>query len=287
MSRTLSQIEQELIVAKEGNENLSGLTSNSNVSIWRNWIKVFAFCQWIQEGLWDAFRSDVEKRIADTRVHTREWYRQIALYFQLGFALEWIDNKFQYTEIDQEAQIIKHAAVQKYLINGYGALRVKVAKEDAGGVRVPLSSEEKIAFQDYMNDVTDAGTMIIATSGPADDLKMEITISYDPQVLTSEGKRIDGTNDTPVLNAIKDYLKSQKFNGTLILQKLQNALEEVEGVTIPHTTNFKAWSRYGTHPYNVTGNPNAGLINEIRQADAGYFELDEDNTLINYITANE
>ena len=56
---------------------------------------------------------------------------------------------------------------------------------------------------------------------------------------------------------------------------------------MPHTTNFLAWSKYGLHSYEAIGVENAGKINEIRQADAGYMKLDETNTIIHYKANNE
>jgi hypothetical protein len=300
MARSLENIQTELLDAKESVSELNALevltmnevntlgnvTSTSKVAVWRLWIYVFAFAQWVQEKLWDVFRNEVETRIAETRIHTKEWYRNEALIFQLGYELQWNGRRFVYETIDEIAKIIKHAAVQKYIINGYGVLRVKVAKE-VNDERVPLTNEELQAFSAYMNSVGDAGTVVIPTSAIADDLKLEITISYDPLVLNNAGQRLDGTDDTPVLSAIKTFLRSFEFNGELVLQKLQNHLETIEGVAIPHTTDFLGWSKYALHTYDSIGIQNAGKINEIRQADAGYMKLDEANTIIHYIANNE
>lgn len=303
MARRLEDIQNELLEAKNSVSELdalevlttnetttvNNLNSNSKVAIWRLWVYIVAFSQWVQEKLWDVFRAEVEKRIFESRIHTKAWYRAIALAFQLGFELnesDVYDNTGVSDEDIANSKIIKHAAVQKYIINGYGVLRVKVAKE-VSDERVPLTTDELEAFKAYMNKVGDAGTVVIPTSAVADDLKLELTISYDPLVLNNEGQRLDGTDDTPILSAIKAFLRSFEFNGELVLQKLQNHLEGIEGVEIPHTTDFLGWSKYGFHTYDTTGVQNAGKINEIRQADAGYMKLDEANTIIHYIANNE
>ncbi len=98
-------------------------------------------------------------------------------------------------------------------------------------------------------------------------------IWYDPQLLWQDGSRKDGTDNTPVITAINEFLYTLEFNGELILTKLIDYLQNVEGVKIPKLR--QAYSKYGSFDYQV--------IDETYIARAGYMRLDLDTTQINYL----
>src|SRR5690606_6414389 len=117
------------------------------------------------------------------------------------------------------AKIIANAAPVK--MQGY--LRLKVVKR-VGDELAPLAPAELTAFTTYMNYLTDAGTYVIPTTNTADDLKLTLNVYYNNLVLAGDGSRRDGTANTPVLDAIKDYLKSIRLNGSFIESKLEGEL---------------------------------------------------------------
>lgn len=251
----------------------------SKVSVENIWFNVMSFALWMFERIFDKHKSDINNVIAESRIHTAKWYRGMALNFMLGYNLNDSDQYDTTGLTDEEiaaAKIITNAAPVK--MKGY--LRMKVVKS-SGQELAPLTPSELNAFQSYMNYVTDAGTYVIATTGIADDLKLTLNVYYNDRILAGDGSRLDGTDINPVLNAIKDYLKSIRFNGSFIESKLEGEIEAVEGVSMVKVVG--AWSKYGSYDYDSTINPNAGKINEIRVADAGYMKLDEANTIINYI----
>jgi hypothetical protein len=102
-------------------------------------------------------------------------------------------------------------------------------------------------------------------------------IYYSPLVLDGEGKRLDGTKDTPIQNAIRDYISNLSFNGLYINQSLVDKLQQVEGVEIAELK--EASSRYGTLanflPINAKSIPHAG-----------YYQISDSNMILNFI-ANE
>ncbi|MCH4831219.1 hypothetical protein E5F92_000405 [Flavobacterium columnare] len=59
---------------------------------------------------------------------------------------------------------------------------------------------------------------------------------------------MDGSDTEPVQNAIRNYLKSIKFNGSLILDSLTTELKKVQGVEIPVIK--EAYSKFGTYSYD-------------------------------------
>jgi hypothetical protein len=291
MARTLSEIQTVIINKIQENEEVSQkLTSTSTTAIWRQMVYAVAFAIWSLEVLWDIFRAEINTEMAKQRVHTKQWYRQKALDFQYGFPVidetDLFDNTGA-TEADIEAsKIIKQAACIKMISgSGYGILRIKAARQ-VGEELQPLTEPQLDAVKHYFDRyAVDAGTQLIVTSKEADDVKLSVDVYYDPLVIGSNGARIDGTAAAPVLDGIKEFLKSLEFNGALIIDDLQRKIRSIDGVK---TVRIKeARSKYSAYTYETTGVPNAGLIDEIRIADAGYMKLDEDNTTINYKPFNE
>lgn len=285
MARSLQQIQSQIYESIAASPELSAkLTSTSNTAVWRLWVYVVAFVLFIHESLWDVHAQELEERIAATRVHNQKWYRDIALNYQHGYALndsDVYDNSGLTDEQIAASKIIANAAVVKLNQNGYGVLRIKVVKL-SGDEYAPLTIEELTGFKAYMNLVADAGTTIVATSTDADLLKAEIDIYYNPQVLSPTGARLDGTDDEPVQNAIRAYLKSQQFNGRLVRRYLEDHIQTVPGVLIPNIV--KLWTKYGSYNYEDDV-ANVGLVNEIRTPDSGYLKLDE--ITINWIAPQE
>lgn len=291
MARTIEEIVNEMLTAKANETALSELNSTSNTAIWRLFIYIVAYSIWTLEILFDLFKIDVEKRIAESRIHTKNWYREKALGFLFGLPVIPGTDKFNtsgYTD-DQlaAAKVIKQAACVKLISsNGYGILRVKVAAVDGSGELVSVPLLQFNSLKQYMlRHVVDAGTQVKITTGEGDLLKLIIDVYYDPLVFSPTGERLDGTAETPVLNEIRKFLKSIEFNGMLIVSDLQTQLRKVDGVK---TVKIKeASSKYGSYEYDTNDVVGVGLIDEVRVADSGYMKLDESVIVINYKLIDE
>lgn len=303
MSRTINEIQQEILNAKAAATELSALdvlttseqtaaqaNSTSKVAVWRLWVWIVAFAVWTLEQFWAVFKKETDDKIAKSRPHTSKWYRQKALDFMFGVALV-TDADYYDTSAMTEAQIaaskiISNAATTRVLQNGYGTLRIKVVRT-VGNEYAPVTAQHLFALNNYFNNhVADAGTIVVCTTGEADLLKLKLDIYYDALLLDATGGRLDGSATAPVIDAVKAYLKSIDFeNGQFITTRLVDALQKVPGVILPVVR--EAYSKYGTYDYTETTIPNVGLINEIRPADSGYMKLDEPELLINYIVFKE
>ncbi len=302
MSRTINEIQQEILNARTAVANLTALevltsseqkllqaNSTSKLSVWRDWIWVVAFAQWVQEQYWAVFQKEIDAKIAKSRPHTAKWYREKAMAFLYGVPLV-VDADYYDTSTMTEAQIaaakiISNASTLRILQNGYGTLRIKVVRT-INNAYAPVLTEHITALNAYFNQhVADAGTVVVCTTGEADLLKLKLDIYYDGLILGANGNRLDGTSASPVADAIKAYLKSIDFeNGKFITTRLTDALQKVPGVILPVVR--EAYSKFGGYDYTDTV-PNCGVINEIRLADAGYMTLDDPNLLINYIAYTE
>ncbi|QQU02601.1 hypothetical protein [Myroides odoratus] len=250
----------------------------SKVSIENLLFETIAFALWFFEKLLDQNKVEINEEIAKSRIHNQKWYREKALDFMFGQSLSESDQ-YDITGLTekeiQQAKIIANAAPVK--MQGY--LRMKVVKRKKEELH-PLSPAELKAFESYMNRVTDAGTYVIPTTNVADDLKLHLDVYYNEMILAQDGSRLDGTLQHPVIDVIHDYLKSLRFNGAFVETKLMDEIQQIEGVSMVKIV--AAWSKYGFYDYESTQNPNVGLINEVRTADAGYMKLDETNTVITY-----
>jgi len=283
MARETTEIYDALIVEKDTQSTLTGLqpaadtaqdllsdvATPSRVADWRLIFWIVATGIQKLEGLWDLFKAEIEEIAANAIPGTVRWYKKIALEFQLGYALVYIDNKFQYSTIDVSAQIIQRAAV----IEVGGQVKIKVAKL-VSGVVTPLTSGELSSFDAYIQQVKYAGVNTAVISRSADLLKIAYTVYYDPLVLDATGALISDSGVFPVEDAINNFISNLPFNGELVLTELTDAVQLAEGVDNPVLTLAEA--RYGILPF--------ATINVKYLADAGHMAIDSGFPLSTQIT---
>jgi hypothetical protein len=275
MARTISEIQQSIVAAKEADGTLSGLTSSSAVAIWLLWTWIIATCQWVTESLYDAHVSEVQGIIALQKPHTLQWYATMAKAFQYGYALPAGSDLYDPAAPAGDASlVISYAAA----VELEGQVRIKVAGYTAG-VLLALTGAQLAAFTAYMQAVKDAGVLLQITSGNPDNLQLALNIYYDPLIINATGQRIDGTENTPVPDAINTFLANLPFNGVFMLNSLIAAGQAVSGVLIFEVVGCQA--NYAATPYvNIlTATPNVYV------PDAGYMLLDETyfGANVNYI----
>jgi hypothetical protein len=274
MAKTIQEIQEEMIAAKEGYQELSGLSGSAS-AIWRLLFFIIATAVWTLERLFDLHKVEVSGIIATLKPHTARWYAAKAKLFQYGDNLipdsDLYDNTGKTDEEIQTSRIVAYSAV----VEVEKQLLIKTAKitDDLQ----PLSTDELTAFAEYMSRIKDAGVQVTAISEPADNLRLSLDIYYNPLVLNSEGQRLDGAGMTPIADAVRNYLKNLPFNGEFVLAYLIDALQHVEGVVIPHIVS--AMYQYGDLDY--------GMISVKYQPYAGYLRVTDENMTVNYIPQSE
>jgi len=273
MARTITEIQDDIISRITGTTELSVLNSTSKVAVWRLWTYIVAVSIWALENLFDLHKSEVTTLINEKAPHSLRWYANKARDFQYGSELayeaDYYDNSALTDDQVDEQKIIAFSAVTEQS----KGLRLKVARIVDGDLNA-LTAQQLESFETYMNKIKDAGvTPLVVESLPPDSLKLDLVIYYNPLVLGSDGSRLDGTNADPVGKGIKDYLLNLPFNGTLVLAYLVDALQQVDGVVIPHIV--QAETKYGTLPYSA--------VDVKYSPDAGYLRIvDEDGLTIRY-----
>lgn len=279
MARNIQEIQTLIYQAKAQEPALNELNSTSKVAIWRLWVYIIAVAIWSLEKLFDQHRADIDKRLAELKPHTAHWYRSKALAFQYGFDLLPDSDKFNnqgHTEEAIEAsKIVKYSAVIES--KNEGRLIVKIAGEQGEQLQ-PITDAQKQAFEAYLSEIKDAGVRLSVVNYQPDILHLQMKIVYDPLVLDGNGQSILHATK-PVETAIKDYLKRLPFNGELVLAHLIDALQQAEGVKIPHL--ILAQSK------NITSGGGYGAFEAIEISKiptAGYFTIDNFND-ITYVSS--
>lgn len=195
---------------------------------------IVAFALHILERIFDTEKESLVQYVDNLKPHTREWYVNTLKAFQLGYLLDRETGK--YSEINTAAQIIKYCSMRVK----NGELYFLIA-DDNSGVPKAITDENIItSIWSYAERIFDAGVHFKIFSADADDYKCELLIHYDPLVMNSKGERLDGTNDEPVLDAIKGYFKSFPFDSEFSNMALTDAIQLVEGVRVVQLLSSEA-----------------------------------------------
>lgn len=269
MARSITQIQAEIIAAKEARPELAGLSSTSKSAVWLAITFIVAYAIYILEVLFDTHKAETDTALSLLKPHTKRWYRQKALAFQFGFALVAETDYYDNTAIDEtllvQSKIIKYAAVTEATTES--RVIIKIATEN-GGILSPITNEQKQAFDAYIAEIKDAGVSVSTINFLPDKLYLTMRIFYDPLVLDAQGNSIVA-GGKPVENAINEFLKTLPFDGQLVLAHLVDALQKVPGVVIPQL-DYAASSWIDTN-LNDYGNLVAIQVKVTPQS--GYFQI--------------
>lgn len=273
MARTIAEIKKQMTDNFTTNETIiaayqlqEGKTFDeefSSVSVENIIFYITAFFAWSIENLHDLFKQEVNEILATKKPHTLRWYAEKVKQFQLGFDLvqdaDYYDNIGVSAEDITASKIVTHSAVSKVR----KGIRIKVATA-VGDQLAKLQDYQLAALNAYGSEVFDAGVEWQITSLNPDNFRLNLTVVYDPLLLRADGSRVDGTSQTPVKDAIRNYLKNfynDSFNGVFSLQKLTDIIQKVEGVKDLKINT--AQSRYGFLPFadiNISVTPDAGYM---------------------------
>lgn len=223
--------------------------------------------------LFDTHKAEITQIIENERFGSVGWYELKALAYQHGRVLvdgyDYYDNSNLTDDEIESEKIVKFASAREV---DNGNLILKLAKGVTGSLE-KLTINELAGVQSYINKIKVAGVRITCISEDADMLKATLNIQYDALILDSAGKRLDGTNDHPVLDAVNTYLSSIKFNGEYSNMRLEDSVQDVPGVIIIDVE--AAFAKYSAFDYE--------LINSRYQPASGFLSIDLDNFVINYI----
>ena len=237
MARTLTDISLAVkadFVANLTLQSIYGLDASlsfddqfSRVSVEAILIYIWSMAVFIHESYIDTKTTEIESNIASEYLFSIPWYSNIALAFQLGDSLEFNEatNKFEYPVIDPAKQIIKFTTVRQRLVSGVTKLQVYAAKAN----KTALTTDELAAFSGYIAQRGAAGTHFQFISLAPDQLELNLTVYYDPQILKATGEKLsDGIKS--VEKAINNYLNGIKYGGVFNRTRQTDAIQLADGV---------------------------------------------------------
>jgi hypothetical protein len=239
-----------------------------------------ATSMWTMQELFEQFKRDITFTIDDQMPGTANWYAYKARMFQYG--VELIDGTDRYdntglTDEQVEAmRIVKFAAAVES--RDSSLLRIKIASEDGNGKRTQLTPAQLTAFTRYIQMIKYAGVRVSVVDHEPDHMRLNIDIYYDPLVLNVHGQRLDGTGDNTVQDVIRNHLSNLQFNGMYSNQALVDTLQVLDGVRIAEIKH--AASKFP--PY-----AEFTAINAFEIADAGFYQISDENLILNFIPYNE
>ncbi|SNR16546.1 nucleotidyltransferase [Tenacibaculum jejuense] len=283
MARSINEIQESILEGINSDTELNALevltnnekdslTSNSKVSIWRLFVFIISVSFWTIEKLFDTLKLEIEELLYLLKPHKPSWYRKKVLDFQFGHELnekDVYDNDGLTVKQIEDAKVVKYAAVVE--INSI--LYVKVAGEN-NTVRTKLTDTQEAALTQYIKLIRDAGVKVVVINRDADLLQLEIDAYYNPLEIDASGARLDGSDNEPLQNKLRQYLKEFEFNGELVLTKLTDQLQQVQGIEMPVIK--EAFYKFGNQEDWTP-------INETYQSDAGHMKIKEENLTINWI----
>lgn len=286
MSRTVSEIKMQMtnefigkaeIIAKYNLVPLKTFEEQfSKVSLESIIFYVVAFGIYLVEVLFDTHKIEVNQVVDNERWGQLSWYEKMALKYQYGRELvvgyDYYDNSTMTEENIEEEKVVKFAAATD---TQEGQIILKLAKGQIGAIE-PLLPYELAGVSAYFNargGLKPAGVRVNCISINSDMLKLSLSIQYDALILNAEGKRLDGTNNQPVLDAINAFLSSVEFAGEYSNMRLVDVIQQVDGVKIVDLN--AAWSKYAEYDYT--------LIQSRYQPQAGFMKFDSVNSIINYL----
>lgn len=285
MARTRAQIKESITTAFMANTtvaNVYGIVAGSNfsdefslVSVENIIFEAVAFSIFLFEQVLDNHKAEVNDAISNQKTGTARWYRTKALSFQWGFDLlpesDLFDNGTATSPQIETSKIIKQVAVSE--ADDESRLIIKIAGE-AGGFLQPITDPQKVSFDAYMQRIKFAGTAITVINFLPDRLFLNLTIFVNPLVIDEQGNNIV-SGGKPVEAALQEFVKELPFNGELVVAKLVDKLQAVDGVEIPHVNLVQSsWIDAATNNYGVEQ-----PISIRKVPESGYFTIVDFNSI--------
>ena len=190
----------------------------------------------------DLYKSFLAGLVEQARYGTLPWYVLKSKEFQYGDSLVQVDYEWKYSPVNTTNQIVKLAAAKE----APGFVNLKIAKL-TGTVPGPLSGGEETAFKAYINKIKPAGINVNVINAASDEIRLYLTVNYDPLVLASNGESLLTAGVFPVEDAITNYKNNLDFDGAFEIMSAIDAVQLVDGVVSVYEVNAEA--RYGTNPF--------------------------------------
>lgn len=214
---------------------------------------VFAVAVWALEKLFDLHRADVDARIEQLEPHTLRWYVSKAKAYMQGQKL--VTDCDYYDTEGMTEQDIAAAKVVKYAVatESNTVVYIKVARE-VDGNPAALTTGQLEGLTSYMNEIKDAGVSVQLRNEPADQMRIDLLIYYDPTLLIIDANGNGSQNGKdPVRETTKQVIENLPFNGMFRKSDLMAALQALPCVEVADIKSVKVKPRNGAEWQTVEG----------------------------------
>lgn len=269
MARTVEEIYQSIIAAKEADSNLSSLTSTSRRAIWRLWAYIVAAAGATQEQLMGLEKDNIQSIVDAAPAANAAWVQAQMFKFQYDATTPQIVQlntstfAYYYPTVDTAMQIITRCSVNRQI---YNVVQIKVAK---GSTPEALTSLEKAAAQSYIDTIGNVNANYQVISLAADRLYVAAQVYYQGQY--------SSIIQANVIAAIEAYMASLTFNGQILISDLEGVIRNVAGVNDVILSNVGARADATSADERYLLVSNNTLMARNWQTVAGYI-IQEDNS---------
>ncbi len=154
------------------------------------------------------------------------------------------------TEADiEKARVVKYAVATEDNTQVF----IKVAARGNNGQPTPLQNDDLAGLKGYLSQIKDAGVAIKVLNEPADNMRVELVVLYDPAILTAQptgNGRPDADGYTAIrllrdgkdviTEAVSGVISKLPFNGEYRNSDLMAALQSIEGVRVADIVKVEA-----------------------------------------------
>ena len=227
MARTVTEIFDSIVEAKNADPVASKINSRSKFAIWKSWADVTSQVIFSFETIMDLFKSDLDAEIVTQDHGVPAWYVKMLLEYQDGDELIFTDVdkvKTGYAVIDEAKRVITRGAYNERddTTTGDIVLDLKVATGEAGSYQ-PLTIDQKGRVSAYLNMKRYAGTKYTLISKKGDFLVPTMTVYHD-------GLRTSDDIQTSVKNILYEYMKGLDFDSVVYQSEIFNAVRDLDNV---------------------------------------------------------
>ena len=217
---------------------------------------VVASCIWLLEKLFDRHREEVDARIEALRPHTLRWYATKAKEYMHGKDLIMADGVVvadRYDTAGMTEEDIEKARVVKYAVATEDSTQVfiKVAARGNNGQPKQLEAEALAGLKSYISQIKDAGVTVKILNEPADNMRVQLVVLYDPAILTARSLgnadasgyapvQLTYNNEDVITKAVSRVISELPFNGEYRNSDLMAAIQSIEGVKVADIVKVEA-----------------------------------------------
>lgn len=226
MARTLTQIYTEAKEHRNQYLELTEFQNSSKMSILDAITWVTSACIWTFENILDVYKVDLAQDLQNRINGTAKYYANALMKYQSGDELTMNEDgtAFSYPTIDETKRIIKKVSYSEHQEEGFHdkKLVLKIATGEPGAYQ-KISDAELLAIRAYFHQIAFAGTHATVVSRNGDILIPKVTVYYDGAVVEDEVY-------ANIEKALNDFIAKIDFDGTVYVQKIIDAIQQVEHV---------------------------------------------------------